>query len=198
MKRRKHKGVTPTFPALRDAMIPPGSPPMETPPPASPKSGFFAGMSPTEIGTPRDAVTPAQRRAAYNAFIHSGAWRDKCAPIIRRAAGHCEHCKRASDTLEVHHLTYERFGGRELQSDLLALCPPCHTIADAERREEMDAALDAWIHEAEERKQDRAFDTSMRKRYGDDWHNLDNETVAREAEKFRTWQEAQYQRDTYQ
>ena len=33
---------------------------------------------------------------------------------------------------QVHHLTYERLG-EELDSDLQALCKPCHNLAEAEK-----------------------------------------------------------------
>jgi hypothetical protein len=45
----------------------------------------------------------------------------------------CERCPSTCD-LELHHLTYERFG-REQPSDLQILCPVCHDRADQERME---------------------------------------------------------------
>ena len=40
----------------------------------------------------------------------------------------CEQCG-ARDRLDVHHLTYDRFGGDERMSDLRVLCRPCHNKA---------------------------------------------------------------------
>jgi hypothetical protein len=65
---------------------------------------------------------------------------------IAHANGQCERCGISHDHLHVHHLTYERYGG-ELLSDLQALCPKCHTIADWERRKE----INIWIERAHRR-----------------------------------------------
>jgi phage terminase large subunit GpA-like protein len=83
-------------------------------------------------------------------------WWDYYTPTVRKRAGwRCERCGERTRRLEVHHLTYERFG-RELLMDLQALCEPCHKIADAERKrwtrrrygvtcDDEDPAEMAWI-----------------------------------------------------
>ena len=64
----------------------------------------------------------------YDKFMKSVEWW-----IIRDAklsiAGYrCEECG-AEGPLDVHHLTYDRFGGDERMTDLQVLCRPCHNQA---------------------------------------------------------------------
>jgi hypothetical protein len=66
--------------------------------------------------------------------------------------------------LEVHHETYARFW-RELDSDLLALCPACHKLADAER--EAEAARIGW-HNAQEAGERARFDRFCDRHFSDD------------------------------
>ncbi len=68
----------------------------------------------------------AQRE--YRKYTHSKVWRKVRAPILVRANGHCERCSTATETLQVHHLTYERVGGDELPEDLQAICGRCHLV----------------------------------------------------------------------
>jgi hypothetical protein len=75
----------------------------------------------------------------YEKYIGSAEWRNGNARLSElEAAGHrCRICFKqgtASEPLEVHHRTYERFGC-ELPGDLTALCRECHRIiTDALRR----------------------------------------------------------------
>jgi 5-methylcytosine-specific restriction endonuclease McrA len=50
----------------------------------------------------------------------STAWA-AIARSARERAGRCEYCG-STDSLEVHHVNYLRFGGRELADDLNVLC----------------------------------------------------------------------------
>ena len=52
--------------------------------------------------------------------------------VLRRAGWRCETCGRRAP-LDVHHLTYERFGN-ELLGDLRALCRECHDEAHRKAR----------------------------------------------------------------
>lgn len=72
----------------------------------------------------------------YDAYMRSPEWADVREVILTRAGEHCEWCDRYCgpdldkqgddyETLEVHHMTYERFG-RELPGDLRAICWGCH------------------------------------------------------------------------
>jgi 5-methylcytosine-specific restriction endonuclease McrA len=65
------------------------------------------------------------KREVYKAFINSPEWKAIRARVIFRDGGMCRRC-RSRYRLEVHHLTYVRFGGRERLSDLLTLCEHCH------------------------------------------------------------------------
>jgi 5-methylcytosine-specific restriction endonuclease McrA len=67
-------------------------------------------------------------KASRNVFYTSKEW-----VALRRARKHidryvCQHCSKSGSgiVLNVHHLTYERFGGDETMEDLVTLCRPCH------------------------------------------------------------------------
>lgn len=67
----------------------------------------------------------SQRKAVYAQYLNSAVWRGIRARIIERD-GTCQDCG-AAKQLQVHHLTYVRVGGLELDEDLVTLCGPCHT-----------------------------------------------------------------------
>lgn len=65
------------------------------------------------------------RSPEYEAYLRSSVWQAK-RQLALTAAGHrCQLCN-AAQRLDVHHRTYERFGGGELPGDLTVLCRPCH------------------------------------------------------------------------
>lgn len=68
----------------------------------------------------------------YAAYLQSPSWAVKRTVVLARAGHQCEVCGQTG-RLEVHHLTYARCF-REDISDLQAVCPTCHEIADVERR----------------------------------------------------------------
>jgi 5-methylcytosine-specific restriction endonuclease McrA len=82
----------------------------------------------------RDLYTQmdASWRTRYRAYLESAAWEKRRALVLERAGHRCEVCG-AEPPLHVHHLTYERCF-REPLSDLKAVCPECHVIADLQRR----------------------------------------------------------------
>ena len=91
------------------------------------------GFSLSLVG-PAPFPTDPPRFIDYQNRMRRLDWWDYYTPTVRkRAGGRCERCGERTRRLEVHHLTYERFG-RELLTDLQALCEPCHKIADTERR----------------------------------------------------------------
>jgi hypothetical protein len=102
--------------------------------------------------------------------------------IRRRAGGRCERCNKRTRYLEVHHLTYERFG-RELLTDLQGLCKPCHNLADEERKRRMkllyggggDSGETAWCE----------------KKFGEDPRCWPDDA----AERFAEWLERKEERD---
>lgn len=62
----------------------------------------------------------------YAEYLQTPAWRERRAERLRFAGHRCEVCN-AGGRLEVHHRTYERLG-RELMTDLVALCRECHRL----------------------------------------------------------------------
>jgi hypothetical protein len=83
--------------------------------------------------------------------------------------------------LEVHHGTYDRFGGNELSSDLSALCATCHARADEARRAEGAAAIE---RAAKERARERRFERWMIRRYGGEWTFLGRDVIVEERAEF--------------
>lgn len=69
-----------------------------------------------------------QRRAKYDTYMQSLVWAGIRRRKLERSHYQCEQCG-TSKRLEVHHLTYERFGGDERMTDLQVLCKPCHEKA---------------------------------------------------------------------
>lgn len=73
-------------------------------------------------------MTKTRRR--YKNYLKSPAWKNKRAQVIFRDAGQCRATRGgvpcgSRDGLEVHHLTYARFG-KEPLGDLITLCHHCH------------------------------------------------------------------------
>jgi hypothetical protein len=65
----------------------------------------------------------------YHRYMASREWALKRKEVRKRSGGTCERCHRAR-MQQVHHLTYERTG-RELLSDLMGVCRPCHAFLSA-------------------------------------------------------------------
>lgn len=107
-------------------------------------------MSSKQMTFPGGEWEPGRSRfnALYDSYMASARWQENRAPALERANGNCEWCGCKCDTLQVHHLTYERFGN-ELPKDLVALCPPCHEKADAKRRAAWAQQVVAWQEESE-------------------------------------------------
>ena len=115
----------------------------------------------------------------YAEYIRSPAWRQLRYQALEAAGYQCQRCgiSKWSATLEVHHLTYERFR-QERPADLVVLCESCHQKADLGRRVQVklknakalkDARLDGWAS----------------KIYGDDWRDwCDSERVV---EQYENW-----------
>lgn len=116
----------------------------------------------------------------YREFMRSDAWAKVRAGALERSGWRCERCgvekgsKRVFSTLQVHHLTYDRFGGREEPEDLEVLCELCHDQADKERRDSVSEDR-YW----------RAVRTFTEKKYGDP-DAIDLEDAA---EEFEDWLE---------
>jgi 5-methylcytosine-specific restriction endonuclease McrA len=77
-------------------------------------------------------------RARGKPYWATEAWRKRRRAVLERDDHRCVDCgrkqgdedprlKRGRARLEVHHLTYERYG-HELLEDLLTVCQRCHSI----------------------------------------------------------------------
>ena len=71
-------------------------------------------------------------------YYLSDTWKAKRKFILERDDSECRLCG-SSMGLQVHHKTYERFGGEELETDLITLCEKCHTLATLVNRHQ------SWI-----------------------------------------------------
>jgi 5-methylcytosine-specific restriction endonuclease McrA len=61
----------------------------------------------------------------YRDYLTSEEWAQRRAFMLKRADYRCQDCN-SPESLQLHHLTYERIG-RERITDLLVLCSDCHT-----------------------------------------------------------------------
>ena len=75
-------------------------------------------------------------RRAYSNWLRTPRWLALREDALARAGHQCEEvgCLRR-DTLQVHHLSYRRSGGRERPTDLMVLCKD-HHIARHRHKEE--------------------------------------------------------------
>ena len=62
----------------------------------------------------------------YAEYLESPWWRARKAAIVRYRGERCERCG-STDSLELHHRTYERLG-RERPEDVELLCHRCHKL----------------------------------------------------------------------
>jgi 5-methylcytosine-specific restriction endonuclease McrA len=67
-------------------------------------------------------------RFSYAKYRKTKHWRELRKRVLERDGYACTECgaTKPGATLQAHHLTYERFPGKELDSDLVTLCYPCH------------------------------------------------------------------------
>lgn len=63
----------------------------------------------------------------YERFMSSTRWASMRQGYYER---HGRWCRRCGGTTEIHlhHLSYDRFGGRETDADLMPLCQDCHSL----------------------------------------------------------------------
>ena len=80
------------------------------------------------------------RMRDYHEWINSMEWRRFARRQLTRCDYHCERCGAHTTDLEVHHLHYRTFGGRETPEDVQVLCVLCHRLAHPEQ-DELDALL---------------------------------------------------------
>jgi hypothetical protein len=120
----------------------------------------------------------------YKSYLDSPIWKEirirKIMQIVKQF-GHyrCEQChaQYLNDSgLQVHHITYDRVGGLEKDSDLQVVCAgKCHEKADEKREERVEA-------ERLNAEYERWFENWGAKKYEDDWaiKKYDDEMKMRE------------------
>ncbi|TXH58887.1 MAG: HNH endonuclease [Desulfurellales bacterium] len=64
----------------------------------------------------------------YDTYMQSEAWQAKRAQRLAIDNHRCRTCGHTGETwpLQVHHITYERLGGEDVENDLITLCSACH------------------------------------------------------------------------
>jgi hypothetical protein len=72
-------------------------------------------------------MTMTNRSKQYQNYLDSPAWKQRKGRLLHFRGNICELCRATDRPLDLHHLTYARFGN-ELDTDLLLLCRPCHTL----------------------------------------------------------------------
>lgn len=122
-----------------------------------------------------------QKPPNYDEYMKSTQWRNISNAMKKHANYTCAHCKKRLTILDVHHKTYERFR-RERMSDLEVLCKPCHDIADRKRVEKRE-------EKGRQIAYDRARDTYMTKKYGENYSMTDH--LGRD-EEFEEWLDRKY------
>lgn len=88
----------------------------------------MAKMTPEEIDREVERIT---REIRYEGFMKSRTWKNIKLAKLEAVGWKCERCGRDVNdpveiSLDVHHKTYERFGGDERMDDLEVLCRFCH------------------------------------------------------------------------
>jgi hypothetical protein len=64
--------------------------------------------------------------ASYGKYLHSRAWVVKRRERLALDDYRCRTCGVSTGPLEVHHVTYERLGDENVETDLITLCRGCH------------------------------------------------------------------------
>ena len=141
------------------------------------------GLLPEFDPPPAEALTQEQQYAEY---MHSPQWRQLRWQALEAAGHRCQECglSKWSVTLEVHHITYERFEHERL-SDLIVLCEVCHRDADEKRRQQVALANANALEAAR-------FAGWARKVHGDGWIDaIDLELASEQYEQWRERKEAE-------
>ncbi len=67
-----------------------------------------------------------QMRLEYRRYTESRVWKSVRDVKLESTAYICEEC--GDTATQVHHLTYDRCGGKELMEDLQSVCTDCHSM----------------------------------------------------------------------
>lgn len=118
----------------------------------------------------------------YAAALASPHWKKLIEIALVRSNATCEWCRNSPfDSmipvhLSLHHLTYERLG-KELETDVVLLCEPCHRRADRIREAKVRAARATRFYEAR-------VNGWASKVYGENWYDGDSTSIY---EEFDEW-----------
>jgi hypothetical protein len=153
---------------------------------------FFLEVQLKASVQPSAHATLFDQSAHYKKYIGSVKWRNIRKALFKIRGKKCEACGYGSATLEVHHLTYERFGNENL-ADLKILCKSCHDKADREREAMQQAAFEQQKDEWESERDLRAFETFCEKKYGPSPFGYGEA----EWEEFEAWRERKSEEDYY-
>lgn len=76
----------------------------------------------------------------YKAYLHTLHWQNKRKHIYKIRNYTCEMCGckiKKGQSYNIHHKTYKRVGN-EKDSDLMLLCPDCHTLLHAKQNRQKE------------------------------------------------------------
>ncbi|MCP3924502.1 MAG: HNH endonuclease [Desulfobacterales bacterium] len=76
----------------------------------------------------------SKRQKEHRAFINSPEWEEIRQRLFKSRGKQCEICGEKRG-VQVHHINYDRFGGEELDTDLIILCGNHHMKAHGLRKE---------------------------------------------------------------
>lgn len=153
---------------------------------------FFLEAQLKENISPSARASTFDQSVEYKKYIGSAKWRNIRKALFKMRGKKCESCGYGSATLEVHHLTYDRFGNENL-ADLKILCKPCHDKADREREAEQEAAFEQQREDWESERDQRAFETFCEKKYGPSLYGYGEA----EWEEFVAWRERKSEEEFY-
>lgn len=78
----------------------------------------------------------------YEEYMRSDAWKKVRLRRIRMDGYRCHRCYKrfAESELQVHHLTYARFGNENFRTDLVTLCKACHAEVEQSKADAKENA----------------------------------------------------------
>lgn len=65
--------------------------------------------------------------AEYYAYLNDPVWKAVRVKRLKLDGFKCEKCG-STEVLQVHHRTYQNWGGQEKMEDLITLCKKCHML----------------------------------------------------------------------
>jgi len=65
----------------------------------------------------------------YRMYLDSLCWKSRRLERLAIDDSQCTYCGARNTVLQIHHLTYERVGNEDVNTDLTTLCETCHSKA---------------------------------------------------------------------